>query len=247
MMRDDRQPYLAIAVLLLLPVLTITAPLAGAESQSGGAHKGDRPVEAGAEEHSRQPTRTPAPQQANAQHGSRTALEKQVQDVPRIEAPPERTGEDSTQPPRSAQDRPPASGDSKPEESPPQPPPEKPEQEAKSLKPIAPEEAVGILGKKVRGPADEDMGMVVDVLVDGEGKPRAAVIDFGGFLGVGTRKIATDWQLLQFRPADRNEPVHLTLPPEELRAAPEYKPSVHPAEIIAPPPPEATAAPDAEK
>ena len=75
----------------------------------------------------------------------------------------------------------------------------------KNLKPIAPEEAVGILGKKVYGPAGEDMGMVVEALVDGDGRPRAAVVDFGGFLGVGSRKIAIDWELLQFRPADREQ------------------------------------------
>lgn len=119
---------------------------------------------------------------------------------------------------------------------------------AQTLRPISPDEAVSILGKKVHGPTGEDMGMVVDVLVDGEGKPLAALIDFGGFLGVGTRTIATDWQLLQFRPSDRTQPVLLGLGKEELRAAPEYKPSIQSTEIVAPaPPPEKPAAPDAEK
>ena len=71
--------------------------------------------------------------------------------------------------------------------------------------------------------------MVVDVLVDGDGRPRAAVIDFGGFLGVGSRKIAIDWELLQFRPADRTQPVRLVLGRAEVQAAPEYKPSGQPA------------------
>ena len=69
------------------------------------------------------------------------------------------------------------------------------------------------LGSKAHGSAGEDMGMVVDVLVDRNGRPRAAVIDFGGFLGVGSRKIAIDWALLQFRPADRTQPVLLILGP----------------------------------
>ncbi len=43
-----------------------------------------------------------------------------------------------------------------------------------------------ILGKDVVSATGEKMGPIVDVLFDGTGKPRAAVIDFGGFLGVGT-------------------------------------------------------------
>ena len=45
------------------------------------------------------------------------------------------------------------------------------------------------------------MGRVVDIVVDSAGQVRAAVIDFGGFLGVGSRKIAVDWNALHFPPA----------------------------------------------
>jgi hypothetical protein len=161
---------------------------------------------------------------------------------------------------QSAPDRPPAETQPKPEESPPadrgksegeaQPPEAKPEAGAppKNLIPIAPEEAVGILGKKVYGRAGEDMGMVVEVLVDSDGRPRAAVIDFGGFLGVGSRKIAIDWELLQFRPADREQPVRLSLGRSEVQAAPEYKPSGQSAAVVAPPPSaHEPTPPDAEK
>ncbi len=37
------------------------------------------------------------------------------------------------------------------------------------------------------------MGRVVDVIVDPAGQVCAAIVDFGGFLGVGSRKIAVDW------------------------------------------------------
>src|SRR5262245_50151719 len=46
-----------------------------------------------------------------------------------------------------------------------------------------------VLGREVRSVADENMGRIVDVIVDLSGQVRAAVIDFGGFLGVGSRKI----------------------------------------------------------
>ncbi len=106
------------------------------------------------------------------------------------------------------------------------------------LAPIPPDEVTGILGEPVRGPAGEDMGMIVDVLVDAEGHPRAAVIDFGGFLGVGSRKIAVDWQELNFRPADRAGRVLLSLGRAEVQAAPEYKPKGQPAAVVTAPPPE---------
>ena len=42
------------------------------------------------------------------------------------------------------------------------------------------------------------MGQIVDVIVDRTGGIRAAIIDFGGFLGVGSRKIAVDWRAVHF-------------------------------------------------
>ena len=57
-----------------------------------------------------------------------------------------------------------------------------------------------MLGREVRSTADENMGRIVDVIVDRAGQARAAIIDFGGFLGVGSRRIAVDWNALRFRP-----------------------------------------------
>src|SRR3989442_1688491 len=63
---------------------------------------------------------------------------------------------------------------------------------------IGSRQAEGILGKEVRSRADESIGRIVDVIVDRTGRTRAAVIDFGGFLGIGNRKIAVDWDALSF-------------------------------------------------
>src|SRR5580693_40877 len=54
-------------------------------------------------------------------------------------------------------------------------------------------QAESILGKEVRSKTNENIGRIVDVVVDHRGRVRAAIIDFGGFLGVGSRKIAVDW------------------------------------------------------
>jgi len=82
----------------------------------------------------------------------------------------------------------------------------------------------GILGKEVRSAADENMGRVVDVLVDRSGQVRAAIIDFGGFLGVGSRKIAVDWNALHFpAPAKPGAMITLELTRDQVKAAPEYQ------------------------
>jgi len=106
-----------------------------------------------------------------------------------------------------------------------------------NLETVGGTEAEGILGKKVLGPSGEDMGLVVDVLVDEYGWPRAAVIDFGGFLGVGSRKIAIDWHLLKFAPDDAAAPVKLSLVRTDVQNAPEYKPGTPTIDIVAPPKP----------
>lgn len=86
------------------------------------------------------------------------------------------------------------------------------------------QEVRGILGRDVRSTADENMGRIVDVLVDGAGRVRAAVIDFGGFLGVGSRKIAVDWKALHFVPAaGKQYAVVLELTRDQVKPAPEYK------------------------
>jgi hypothetical protein len=85
-------------------------------------------------------------------------------------------------------------------------------------------DAHGVLGREVRSAADEDMGRIVDVVVDRAGQVRAAVIDFGGFLGVGSRKIVVDWNALRFwRIGNKSDSISLELTKEQVRAAPEYK------------------------
>src|SRR5215213_11031993 len=89
---------------------------------------------------------------------------------------------------------------------------------------IGPKEAHGVLGREVRSAANEDMGRIVDVIVDREGTVRAAVIDFGGFLGVGSRKIVVDWGALVFwRVASKRDSITLELTKAQVAAAPEYK------------------------
>jgi sporulation protein YlmC with PRC-barrel domain len=86
------------------------------------------------------------------------------------------------------------------------------------------DEVEAILGKEVRSAAGEDMGRIVDVVVDRAGQVRAAVIDFGGFLGVGSRKVAVDWNALSFSlPGAKGARVTLELTRDQVKAGPEYQ------------------------
>jgi hypothetical protein len=67
------------------------------------------------------------------------------------------------------------------------------------------------------------MGRIVDIIVDRSGQVRAAVIDFGGFLGVGSRKIAVDWGVLNFTPTEKRDVVTIELTRDQVKTAPEYK------------------------
>jgi hypothetical protein len=80
-----------------------------------------------------------------------------------------------------------------------------------------------LLGKPVESADGEDMGRIIDVIVDRNGSTRAAIIDFGGFLGVGSRKIAVDWKALRFPIAEDRKRVVLEMTRDQVRAAPEYQ------------------------
>ena len=106
----------------------------------------------------------------------------------------------------------------------------KPEQTEK----VPPDQALAILGRNVETPDGKTIGRLIDVLVDAAGVPQAAVIDFGGFMGVGARKVAVHWSTLRFAPPDPKRPITLTLTIDQIKAAPEYKDISKPAQIVVP-------------
>lgn len=108
---------------------------------------------------------------------------------------------------------------------------------APALAQVAPEPmhrdlATPILGHAVLDPAGTEVARVIDVLVDNDGAVRAAVLEFGGFLGVGQRRIAVAWRALMFSPADQR--ITLLLDPEQIAAMPEYKEKGAPILVVTP-------------
>jgi PRC-barrel domain len=96
------------------------------------------------------------------------------------------------------------------------------------------DQAEAIPGRQVATPDGKTIGRLVDVLVDASGTPEAAVIDFGGFLGVGARQVAVHWSTLAFAPADTKRPITLDLTPDQIKAVPEYKDTNMPAPVVVP-------------
>jgi hypothetical protein len=82
-----------------------------------------------------------------------------------------------------------------------------------------------VLGREVRTRVEEDVGRIVDLLTDRNGQIEAAVIEFGGFLGIGTRKIAVEWSALRFEGGGPKPAVIVEMTRDQLRVAPEYKPN----------------------
>jgi PRC-barrel domain len=96
-----------------------------------------------------------------------------------------------------------------------------------------------VLGIEVRTSAEQNVGRIVDLLASRGGQVEAAVIEFGGFLGMGSRKIAIEWSALRLENHGKQTLAILDMTRDQLRAAPEYKPDrpivVHKAVPSAPP------------
>jgi hypothetical protein len=103
----------------------------------------------------------------------------------------------------------------------------------RTLAPIPREVATAILGTKAEGPDGEDIGLVVDIIVDHNSRPAAVVIDFGGFLGVGSRKIAIDWRLVRVKPGAKS-PVRVKISRGDLEGAPEFDATAESNQMVGP-------------
>jgi hypothetical protein len=95
--------------------------------------------------------------------------------------------------------------------------------QAPELRQVPAPVAATVLGRRVSDHGGQEIGRVVDVLIDGFGHPLAAVLDVGGYMGLGSRKVAVDWTLLRFTIAGDNTRVTVDLDGDIIAAAPELK------------------------
>lgn len=77
-----------------------------------------------------------------------------------------------------------------------------------------------LTGKKVYGVNNEEIGEIEDFVVGTNGAVKAAVVDVGGFLGLGQKEVLVDWSALKI--AVENDKVRIRAPSltkEQLQAA----------------------------
>jgi hypothetical protein len=87
---------------------------------------------------------------------------------------------------------------------------------------VAPAELTGLLGHTVVASGGPDLGRIVDLLVDGQGRVRAIVLDVGGFMGVGSRKVAVAWSALRFSTGEKEPTITIIIPSDRIKSWAEY-------------------------
>ncbi|MGJ8624705.1 MAG: PRC-barrel domain-containing protein [Yoonia sp.] len=82
-----------------------------------------------------------------------------------------------------------------------------------------------LTGARVYGSNDEDVGEISELLVTDEGKLDRAIIDVGGFIGLGEKSVAVAMDELQFLREDDGDDirVYIDATQDALEAMPEYE------------------------
>lgn len=74
----------------------------------------------------------------------------------------------------------------------------------------------GVIGKDVYGENGHEVGEVENLLIGKDGRVQAAIVEFGGFLGVGENQVAVPWDRLHVA-GDR---VNVRMTQAEIKSAP---------------------------
>lgn len=80
-----------------------------------------------------------------------------------------------------------------------------------------------LIGADVKGPGNEKIGDVSEVLVSTEGKVNAIIVSVGGFLGVGDRKVALPWEQLRFSSEGSDLVVVSSVTKDALKSMPPWE------------------------
>ena len=86
-------------------------------------------------------------------------------------------------------------------------------------------------GKNVYNPAGDKLGSIDDLMIDKRtGQVRYAVLEFGGFLGIGTDRYPLPWTVLRYEPTMDGYVVPLDK--AKLESAPKYHQGDAPAYTV---------------
>jgi sporulation protein YlmC with PRC-barrel domain len=89
---------------------------------------------------------------------------------------------------------------------------------------VAPVELTGLLGHVVLDARGNELGRIVDLLADDQGRVRAVVVDVGGFAGLGSRKVAVAWSALRFASGEKGPVLSIGIPPDRIKSWADYIP-----------------------
>lgn len=84
-------------------------------------------------------------------------------------------------------------------------------------------------GETVYGADEQQVSTISALLLDGNGVVTDAILDMGGFLGLGTRSVAVPYsELIVLRSGQGQVRVYLPYTEEQLQGLPEYEPLLEP-------------------
>ena len=80
------------------------------------------------------------------------------------------------------------------------------------------------IGKTLYNGADENLGEINDILLDKNGSVRAVIVGVGGFLGIGQKDVAVNFDSIEPRTdEDGDVTLYLNATQDQLEAAPEFQ------------------------
>jgi sporulation protein YlmC with PRC-barrel domain len=82
-----------------------------------------------------------------------------------------------------------------------------------------------LIGATVYGPDNKSIGDINDLIIDNQGRTKAAVIGVGGFLGIGEKNVAVPFEALQIQRkpnATSIEKITVTFTKQQLKDAPKF-------------------------
>ena len=79
--------------------------------------------------------------------------------------------------------------------------------------------ATTMLGQEVFGPDNQSIGEISDLVLEKDGNTRAGIVDVGGFLGVGEKKVAIPFDQIQVTKEGDQPRLTVAMTREELEQA----------------------------
>lgn len=79
-----------------------------------------------------------------------------------------------------------------------------------------------LVGMKVTGQGDESIGEISDLIIENN-QVTGAVLNVGGFLGLGAKKIGLPWDSLNVTESEGSPVASVSLSKDQLASMPEYK------------------------